>query len=73
MADLDTLTDHQRELIEKVKGGDAEPDKPVELVALQNLERLGYLTSEHSDDGFTFSVVKQSKPRKSKSGDDDEG
>ena len=44
----------------------------MELVALLNLERLGFLTSEHDDDGFTFKVVKGAGSKKKKSADDSE-
>lgn len=58
MYDREDLTPRQVELLSDVAKGDDNPGNPVELVALQNLERLGFLTSEHSDDGFTFKAVK---------------
>ena len=58
MLDKENLTPRQSELLSNVAKGDVDPSDPVELVALLNLERLGFLTSEHTDDGFTFKVVK---------------
>ena len=54
----ENLTPRQVELLSSVAKGDDNPGNPEELVALLNLERLGFLTSEHSDDGFSFKVVK---------------
>ena len=54
----ENLTPSQGELLSNVAKGDVDPGDPVQLVALLNLERLGFLTSEHDDGGFTFKVVK---------------
>ena len=68
----ENLTPRQSELLSDVAKGDVDPSDPVELVALLNLERLGFLTSEHDDDGFTFKVVKGAGSKKKKSADDSE-
>lgn len=68
VVDLQPLNERQEELVKQVKAGKVTEDQPDTESQLLTLARLGHLTISADEDGYHFSVPKQSRP-KSKAAD----